>query len=301
MRNLTKTLSYVSMLLPLAACAINPTSSAPPAETLEKVQSALARVQDPALSPAEQRLMIDGNSAFAVELFQRATSAKPNAVVSPHSISMALAMTYAGANGTTKSEIAKALHFGLVDADLHRGFNWLDQLIASRATNLMGKDGKSGRIAVNNALFSQRGFAINAPFVDVLGSNYGAPLYLADFTRDPVKSTHDINAWVSEKTEGKIEQLLAVLPPATRLVLINTVFVNGAWLRGFDRSVTQPAPFRVGSAAVMVPMMRSEHSAQRYGESADAVVAELTRQPKSWARLRACLRRRTTQNLIGRL
>jgi serpin B len=65
------------------------------------------------------------------------------------------------------------------------------------------------------------------------------------------------------------------VPASTRLVLLNTVLVNGAWLTGFEPGATSPGAFRIGSADVQVPMMRSANTAQRFAESQDAVVAEL--------------------------
>jgi serpin B len=185
MRNPISALASLSLLLSLAACAVTvkpvdpPTEPVdPPAPQFDNVQSALPREVNPQLAPSAEQALVAGNTAFALDLFARATAGKPNAVVSPHSISTALAMTYARAAGSTKIEMAKAMHFTLPDSELHRGFNWLDQQIASRAAKLLGRDGKAGRVAFNNSLFVQRGFVVKAPFLDVLGAQYGAAVYL---------------------------------------------------------------------------------------------------------------------------
>ena len=58
--------------------------------------------------------LVDGNSAFAFDLYQALGGQSGNLFYSPHSISLALSMTYAGAGGQTASQMADTLHFPLV-------------------------------------------------------------------------------------------------------------------------------------------------------------------------------------------
>ena len=73
-------LIVVALLSGLAGCA-------QPADD-EVVQSDLAT-------------LVDGNSAFAFNLYQTLREEEGNLFYSPYSISLALAMTYAGARGET--------------------------------------------------------------------------------------------------------------------------------------------------------------------------------------------------------
>jgi len=64
--------------------------------------------------PDDLKALVDGNNQFAIELY-KAVAAKQtgNLLISPYSISSALAMTYAGARGETATQMAKTLHFTL--------------------------------------------------------------------------------------------------------------------------------------------------------------------------------------------
>jgi serpin B len=60
------------------------------------------------------------NAAFACDLYAQLRTREGNLFLSPHSISVALAMTYGGARGATAEQMAKTLHFSMPADDLHR-------------------------------------------------------------------------------------------------------------------------------------------------------------------------------------
>jgi serine protease inhibitor len=84
------------------------------------------RIASPDVGPADETLLIEGNSAFAFELYRALRESNGNLFYSPHSISLALAMTYAGARGETAEQMADTLHFLLEQERLHPAFNWLE-------------------------------------------------------------------------------------------------------------------------------------------------------------------------------
>jgi serpin B len=108
----------------------------------EVLQSDKERITSRDVSSSEQALLVEGNSAFAFELYQALKGQGGNLFYSPYSISLALAMTYAGAHGETAQQMADTLQFLLEQARLHPAFNWLDAELASRGQGAQGKDGQ---------------------------------------------------------------------------------------------------------------------------------------------------------------
>lgn len=85
----------------------------------EVLQSDKERITSPDVSTSEQSLLVEGNSAFAFELYQALKGEEGNLFYSPYSISLALAMTYAGARGETAQQMADALQLLLDQNKLH--------------------------------------------------------------------------------------------------------------------------------------------------------------------------------------
>jgi hypothetical protein len=72
---------------------------------------------------ADVSAVVDGDNHFAFELYQQLRGEKGNVFFSPASISLALAMTYAGAAGDTETEMSKTLHFDVPKGQLHDGMS----------------------------------------------------------------------------------------------------------------------------------------------------------------------------------
>jgi serpin B len=208
-------------------------------------KSALSRVTDPQVSVADGTALAAGNQAFAIDAYRKLTAEKGNLVFSPASISIALAMTYAGAVGTTASEMAAAMHFDLPAAQLHPAFNAVDLALSQRGEGKMGADGGPMRLHVVNAAWAERTYTFKSDYLDVLGVNYGAGVNLLDFIGAPDPARVTINDWVAEKTENRIKDLLPAgsVDSLTRLVLTNAVYFNAAWKTPFKPDDTFDGSF----------------------------------------------------------
>jgi serpin B len=57
--------------------------------------------------------LVEGSNAFALDLYQAVRNEDGNLFFSPHSISTALAMTYAGARSSTEAQMVDVLHYTL--------------------------------------------------------------------------------------------------------------------------------------------------------------------------------------------
>jgi serpin B len=236
----------IGMLLLAAGCAS--------AGDAGPMTSQLVRANVPrasaSVSPAEAAALRDGNAVFAGRLLAEVAPGRQNVALSPASISEALAMAFAGARGTTASEMTTALDFGVPAARLGAAFNEVGRSLA----NVNGPD---ATLRVANALYGQAGERFRQAFLRVLARDYGAGLRTADFERAADAARVQINAWVAEQTAGKIAQLLGAgdVDPSTRLMLVNAVYLKARWLSPFTKQSTIPAVFHAPGGAVEVPTM----------------------------------------------
>jgi serpin B len=217
----------------------------------------------PEVTEAELAKLALGNRAFAFDLYQILREEEGNLFYSPYSISLALAMTYAGARGETEAQMAEALNFTLPQDRLHPAFHTLDQVLASRGEEAEGKDGEGFRLNVVNALWGQEGYDFLPAFLDLLDENYGAGMRLVDFVAASEQARITINDWASDETEGRIQDLIppGVLNSLTRLVLTNAIYFNAAWAEPFHPKLTRDGPFYLlDGSEVTVPMMRQTTS-----------------------------------------
>ncbi|MBN2361982.1 MAG: serpin family protein [Deltaproteobacteria bacterium] len=228
------------------------------------VRSSKQRNLSPEVATADLERQVAGNSRFAFDFYQQMrTLSQGNLFFSPYSISIALAMTWAGARTTTETQMTEALSLELGQDRLHQAFNWLDLELNGRGTGAQGMDGQGFRLNVVNAIWGQQGYAFLPPFLDVLAENYGAGLRLLDFAGAPDESRLAINDWVEQQTESRIPDLL---PPGsisilTRLVLSNAIYFNAAWKSKFATELTTQADFtRLDGQVVQVPMMHQTTS-----------------------------------------
>ena len=116
------------LCLPLAAAIL--LSGCGGAGGGQEARSSVVRDSDPGLADAVMTSFVDANNAFAFELYQSLLDAPGNMAYSPFSLSIALAMTYAGARGDTESQMSAVLHFDLPQEQLHAAFDQLDLVLS---------------------------------------------------------------------------------------------------------------------------------------------------------------------------
>jgi serpin B len=241
-------------------------------------RSGKARVTSPDVPGPDQAELVGGNSAFAFDLYHYLKDEKDgNLFYSPYSISLALAMTYAGARGETEQQMADTLHYTLPQDRLHPAFNWLDLELASRGEGAKGKDSKGFQLNIANTLWGQKDYTFLPEFLDTLAVNYGAGMQLVDFKQDPEAARIAINDWVSDQTENRVKDLIqpGVIDDLTRLVLTNAIYFNAAWAEPFDKSQTQDGAFTLlDGSQVTVPMM-SHTASYGYAEGKGYQAVEL--------------------------
>lgn len=191
-------------------------------------------------------------------------------MLSPYSIQSALAMTYAGADGQTRAEMAEVLRYPDNEADLHAAFAALRQTLTEMADATVRRAATARergetldpiRLTIANQLFGQSGYEFRAPFLDLVASSYQAPLQSMDFIHAANEATKAINSWVEQETSKRIVDLIPpdALDEDTRLVLVNAIHLKAPWAQPFSESATRPQPFHIaGGRAQDVSMMQQQ-------------------------------------------
>lgn len=245
---------FVALLLValLAGCATLPPTSAP------------------SRGPAADPTLAAANAAFGARLLREVSEPGQNVVLSPFSVSVALAMALDGAQGPTREAVATTLGLPATDPD---GLNarFRDLLL-----NLTAPD-PNATMVVANALWINVSLApqVNASYLRDARDDYGAEARTEDL-RDPATAQR-VNAWVSDKTQGRIPKLLQEIRDDEVMLLLDAVYFKSQWAFPFTPGCTHPANFTLedGSNATVPMMCGAWHGAMRYGESGDLAVARV--------------------------
>jgi serpin B len=238
------------------------------------------------LHAADFNLAANATNQLGVDLHRELAHGDENLCLSPYSIQSALAMTFAGADGKTKAEMARVLHYPNDGDAIHASFaalqGSLDEMTKKTAQIAEQSKKKSGpsepiTLSIANRLFAQSGHDFRDPFRDLVKKFYRAPFETLDFKTNPEAARAHINKWVADQTRDKIRNLIPFggIRELTRLVLANAIYLKAPWASEFNDAMTKPKPFHVrGGASNDVPMMEQQKTlgyAKREGFTAVSV------------------------------
>jgi len=204
---------------------------------------------------ADKDAVVRGNTQFALDLYDTIGGPEGNLFFSPYSVSTALAMTSAGARGTTADQMARALHFTVPPARLHPVFGALMKEVNG------DPEKRPYELYTANALWGQKGYDFQEDFLKVNEEHYDAGLNDVDFAKSTEDARNTINQWVEKQTHDKIKDLLpkGTIDAMTRLVLTNAVYFMGDWEYPFDPKQTRDGEFHVTDrTTVNVPLMHHD-------------------------------------------
>ncbi|MCD6425136.1 MAG: serpin family protein [Anaerolineales bacterium] len=244
-KNLLQIFIQAGLLICLAGCSAI-AGVMPGGSTSQVLESKMARAEVSVAAGNDLDQLTAGNRAFALDLYHRLETRDGNLFYSPYSISAAVAMTYAGAEGETAEEMADVFHFLVEEERLHPAFNALDLYLESLAEQEIPEDmGEAFQLNIANAIWGQKDFHFESDFLDTLAANYGAGLRLLDYVMEPEKSRIKINNWVSDQTKERIQDLIpqGAINSDTRLVLSNAIYFKATWLEPFEESLTEDGFF----------------------------------------------------------
>ena len=222
------------------------------------------------LSIAESRL-VEADNRFAFKLFREINEQEgdTNIFVSPLSVAMALGMTYNGAAGSTQEAMQQTLELqGLTLDEVNEAYKSLIELLSDLDPRV--------EFLLANSIWYRHTMTFEQAFLDLTQEFFDAEVSALDFS-DPAAS-QTINDWVSQKTRGKIQEIVPEeIPWNIIMYLINAIYFKGDWTYQFDKSRTGPARFTlVDGSETTVEMMSHESEVDIRLAWADGVkVAEL--------------------------
>ena len=250
---------------------ITPTA---PESTSTTPVSPSSQSDDTGVPPEGVKSIVNANNQFAFDLYPKfkEESENGNIFFSPHSISVALAMTYEGARGKTAEEMQRVLHIP-EDENLRR------ENFASIYNQLNKTDAKY-KLNTANALWVQQDFKLLDDYTNTIETYYDGKATNVDFAGATEQARQTINGWVEDKTNNKIKNLFpqGSLTPLFRLVLTNAIYFKGTWVKQFDKNDTRNENFRVSSdKTVKVPMMRiiDKDAKFNYAETKNLQILEM--------------------------
>ncbi|NWW93190.1 A2AP protein, partial [Rhynochetos jubatus] len=210
------------------------------------------------------RRLADGLMRFSIDLLREVQleSNRPNVVLSPLSIALALSHLALGAGNQTEKHLLEAMHLESVPC--------LHHTLGTARRQLTGST-----LSLASRLYLQKGFEVKEKFLEDSEKFYGAkPMTLSGISEDDLAV---INQWVKEATNGQIPTFLQQLSENTVMLLLNAIHFHGFWRNKFDASFTGPDVFHLDNEFVVpVEMMKAQKYALSWFtlESQDIQVAK---------------------------
>jgi serine protease inhibitor len=213
----------------------------------------------PIVLTAHEKSLVVSNNAFGFDIFRKintSESADKNLFISPLSISLALSMTYNGANGDTRSAMQNTLRFpDLTGEEINTYFHNLSQTLLNLDPTV--------NLEIANSIWYRQNFQVLPDFVNLNRTYYNAEVQALDF--DNPGSANTINHWVAGKTHDKITKVIDALSPDLVMLLINAIYFKGQWTYDFDKQGTTDGPFYASSTEEStVPVMHQKGTFNYY-------------------------------------
>ena len=222
----------------------------------------IPKTQEPKLpSETESFDVIGANNQFAINFYSQISKEnEENIFFSPWSISTAFAIAYEGAKEMTAKEIQRVFGFPV-------DYNTRTAEFQAAISNLNPED-VPYQLSVANALWLAERFEPLPEYVQTATTYYDSEVSTVDFIS--TEGVDKINAWVEEKTNEKIKDILAPgsTNELTRLAITNAIYFKGNWVTQFNENDTRDDPFWITpNQEVAVPMMRLEPKIFNYTQT----------------------------------
>ena len=223
-------------------------------------------------TPEGIKEVITANNQFAIDMYQQINGqpdqADKNVFFSPYSLSTAMAMVYAAAEGETKAQIQKTFHYP-APAILNPN--------SAALYNQFNKPNPDYKLATVNDLWMQQGLTLNKSYADTVQHYYSGQVTALDFEGSPDSARQTINKKIVEKTKQMIPELLpkGSIKSDTAVVLTNAVYFKGDWTLPFTAERTSAQPFYNAIGRASTVQMMQQQSYFSYYEDKHIQVVQL--------------------------
>jgi serpin B len=179
---------------------------------------------------------IEANNKFAFNIFKKISNeeSEENFMISPVSLSLALGMTYNGAENETKTAFENTLNYTEFDSD---EINTINKEVITNLTN----NSSGSLFEIANSIWIENSFAVKEDFIKKNKNYYNAEIENLDFS--DANSVNIINNWVSDKTHQKIPKIIDGISNETVMFLINALYFKSDWKYTFKEENTLELPF----------------------------------------------------------
>ena len=216
--------------------------------------------------------IITANNQFAIAMYQQINGqpdqADKNVFFSPYSLSTAMAMLYAAAEGETKAQIQKTFHYP-APAILNPN--------SAALYNQFNKPNPDYKLATVNDLWMQQGLTPTKSYIDTVQRYYSGQVTALDFEGSPDPARQTINKRIAEKTKQMIPELLpkGSIKSDTAVVLTNAIYFKGDWTMPFTAERTSAQPFYNAIGRASTVQMMQQQSYFSYYENKHIQVVQL--------------------------
>jgi serine protease inhibitor len=215
--------------------------------------------------------MVKSDQQFAIEFFanvfnEEAAELDKNFMISPLSLSMALAMTWNGADGETKAVMQKVLKLdGYTDQEVNEYYEKLREALL--------KTDPSTKLAIANSIWTNKNIKIKDDFIRLNNEYFNSTVESVDFS--DANSVKLMNKWAADNTNNLIRHVLDKTNPNALMYLMNALYFNGIWTSEFNSRNTSSKPFYSEDGQTKNVDMMHQKSSFNYNENQTMQIVEL--------------------------
>ncbi|CAF3826871.1 unnamed protein product [Rotaria sp. Silwood1] len=236
-------MTVIHLLLLLVALSSSASSSSPPASNFEE---------------------------FDLKLYSTLSQNKKNENVffSPASISLAMSMCAVGAQQETLHQMLKTFEV----SSRNQLIETAEQMM--HIFSIANQD-KQVQLKLANRLYAQKAYQLQEEYLKIVQNSFKADIKLEDFENESAQAVQRINAWVEQQTNKLIRNLLSTkdITPETRLILINSIYFKGTWIKEFNQNLTKKnADFYETNGKISKVTLMHQREKYAYAENNDLYV-----------------------------